>query len=198
MSFRALVVASVAALAMGASAHASTFAFENSMNATLPLSITSGGVTATFSSVAGNGYQVQNTAGLLSFNTGLLDNNFFGTDPLTVTFSTPVSGTIVVPFAILDSFAAATDYLILTANTGQSLTVAGVPDSLVLAEPEGVAQFTLNAPITSLTLSGSNQNAALAFGDISTVATTATPEPTSLMLLATGVAGMALRRFRRS
>lgn len=195
MSLRALLMGSIAALSLDISAHASTFAFENNNGATLPLSIKSDGVTATFTSVAGNGYTVGNTNGFFSFNTALEDLNGFASNPLNISFSSPISGTIVIPFGFQDAFGTTLDYLTLVANTGQTFTVLAEPNSFVLAEPEGVAQFSLNAPITSLTLTGSNLDAPLAIGDISTATT---PEPTSIVLLATGLAGMAFRRFRRS
>jgi hypothetical protein len=133
---------------------------------------------------------VQNTAGLLTFNTALLDDNFFGSDPLTISFSMPVSGTISIPFAILDSYGM-TDSLTLTTNTGQMASFLGSPDGLALGEPEGTARFSLTSAITSFTL---NSNNAFAIGDVSTVA--ATPEPASIVLLATGLAGMVMRRRR--
>ena len=135
---------------------------------------------------------VQNTAGLLTFNTALLDNNFFGSDPLTISFSTPVSGTILIPFAFLDSYST-TDSLTVTANTGQTAGFLATPDGLPLGEPEAIANFSLRVPVTSLTLSGTN---AFAIGDVSTVA--ATPEPGSIVLLATGLAAIATRRRRRA
>ena len=187
--FRSLLLSSVATLALTVGAQASTFGLENSIGATLPFSVTSGGVTATFSSVAGNGFAVQSTSGLLTFDTALLDNNFFGTDPLTITFSSPVTGNVAIPFAFLDAFGT-TDALTLTTNTGQALSFLAAPDSLILGEPEGMVNFALLAPATSFALTGPT---AFAIGDVSVAAT---PEPTSIVLLATGAAGVFLRRRR--
>ena len=190
MKIRPLILTSIALLALCASASATTFGLEGSIGDMPTFSVTSGGVTATFTSPTGNGFAVQNTAGLLTFNTALLDNNFFGTDPLTISFSRPVSGTILVPFAILDSYST-TDLLTVTANTGQTARILGIPDGLALGEPEGIASFSLNAPASEITLTSSE---AFAIGDITTVAPI--PEPTSLVLLATGLAGMAVRLRR--
>ena len=189
MSIRPLVLTSVAAVALCAGAHATTFGLESSLGATPTFSVSSGGNTATFSSPAGNGFQVQNTAGLLTFNPALLDSNFFGSDPLTITFSTPISGaTLVIPFAFLDSYST-TDSLSVLTNTNQAATFLAVPDGLALGEPEGTATINLAVPTTSVTLSGQE---AFAIGDVSTV----TPEPSTLVLLATGLAGLAMRRRR--
>lgn len=191
MSLRSRILVSIACLSVTAGAHASTFGLAGSVGATPTFSISSTGLTATYSSPAGNGFVVQNTTGLLSFNTALLDNNFFGTDPLTISFSSPISGTILIPFAILDSYST-TDSLTVTANTGQRTGFLASPDSLPLGEPEGLATFSVSTPITSLTLSSAE---AFAIGDVST-AVAATPEPTSLVLLVTGMAGVVLSRRR--
>lgn len=199
MTFRSLILAPVlapflapfAALTLCLGAHATTFGLENSVNATPTFSVTSSGVTATFTSPAGNGFVVQSTAGLFTFNTGLVDENF-SPDALTILFSTPISGTIDIPFGVEDIFST-TDFLNVTANTGQTASFAATSDPLVLAEPEGLAAFLATAPVTSLTLTSTQP---FAIGDITTVAPA--PEPGSLMLLATGMAGLALRLRRRS
>lgn len=194
MSLRSLLLSSVAAFAVLGSAHATTFGLQNSMGDSPTFSVTSNGVTATYSSPTGNGFQVQDTTGLLTFSTALLDNNFFGSDPLTITFSSAVSGTVYLPFAILDSYGT-NDLLVLTTNTGQSMSFGATPDGLALGEPEGIATMLMNAPTQSFTLTSNN---AFAIGDITTAAApAATPEPGSIVLLATGLAGIALTMGRR-
>ena len=191
MTLRSLLLASFAALTLPVAAHATTLGLAGSMGATPTFTVTSNGLTATYSSGAGNGFQVQDTTGLLTFNTALLDNNFFGTDPLTISFSSLVSGSLSIPFAILDSYSIA-DTLLLTTNTGQKMIFSATPDGLALGEPEGIASLMLNAPIQSFTLTSSN---AFAIGDISTTPAP-TPEPGSLILMTTGLAGIALLRRR--
>jgi hypothetical protein len=190
MSLRSVVFASFAALAVCGGAHATTFGLEGSLGATPTFSVTSGGTTATFSSPAST-FVVQDTTNLFTFTTGLVDQSATP-DSLTITFSAPVSGTIDIPFGIEDLFGSyGNDTLTVLANTSQTATYTGVLDNLFFAEPEGVAAFITSAPVTSLTLTGGQS---FGIGDITTVAPT--PEPTSLALLGTGLAGIMLRRRR--
>ena len=191
MSLRSLIFASIAALAVTASAHATTYGLAGSIGATPTFAITSGGNTATFTSTAGNSFLVQSTSGLFSFNTALVDDGSFNSDPLTVSFSNPVSGTISFAFGFEDAFGLfGPDSLTLTTNTGQSATFGSTLDNLILQEPEGFANFSLAGPITSFTLNGTSP---FGIGDVTTV----TPEPTSLVLLITGLTGVVGAAFRR-
>ena len=190
MGIRLAVLTTVAAVGVAGfsmAAQAAVFNLSGSTGATPTFSITSGGQTATFSSTAGNGFAVQSTSGLLSFSTALLDSNFFGSDPLTITFSTPVANEIMIPFAILDAFGTG-DTLSLTTSGGQTRSFGTTNDSLPLAEPEGLIAFVPSAPITSLTLTSST---AFAIGNVTV------PEPMSLSLLGVGLAAAGLLRRKQ-
>ncbi len=188
MLVRKMLVTALGVMAFASGANATTiFNLSGSVGDTPTFSITSGGLTATFTSPAGNGFQVQNTAGLLSFSPALLDDNFFGSDNLTITFSKAVTDTVMIPFAIEDAFGLGSDFLTVTANTGQSLIFGAIPDALPLGEPEGLAIFKPSAAITSLTLSSP-----IAFA----VGNAQIPEPMTVTLLGVGLVGLVASRRR--
>lgn len=192
MSVRNLLLATVAALSVTSAAHAVVFDLGTANNATPPFSISSGGQTVTFSSQAGNGFQVQNSAGLVSFPYILLDNSFYAPSTLTISFSTPVVGAVTIPFAISDAFSDGPDTLTATGNDGTVRSFVGTPDNLALSEPEGVITFATTKPLTSLTLSATDPTgAAVPFG----IGNVSVPEPVSITLLGAGLLGLgALRR----
>ena len=192
MSIRITLVAALAtATALTGTANAAVFNLAGSVGATPTFAITSGGQTATFTSPAGNGFTVQSTSGLFSFSPALIDNNFFGTDSLTISFSTPVTNEILIPFAIQDGFSTGGDTLTAITSAGTTRTFTTTPDGLPLGEPEGTIAFVPNNPTSFITLS-SAQGLPFAIGNVTV------PEPMSLSLLGLSLVGMAAIRRRRS
>ena len=190
MSFRMTLLATIGAVAaFAASAQAATFNLANSIGASTPLSITAGGITATFSSASGPGtFSVASTTGLFSFPVGLGDFASFSGDPLTITFSQPVATPVSFRFGVEDAFGSG-DTLTLTANTGQTQAFGTSLNNLPFAEPEGSVNFVPSAAVTSLTITSANP---FAIGDVNL------PEPMSITLLGAGLVGLAATRRRRS
>lgn len=181
-------------------AAAINFDFEGrALGAQTPLSITSGGLTATFSGPAG----VDPGAFEISYNSSsgpfpapyrtlqvafLTVGNAFGAagSPLAVSFSAPLQA-IQLGFALDDPTGVAS--LSLATNAGGAASARGVFAS-GFRYPEGVLSFA-GAPFTAVTLS----SPALSFQIDDLVATTV-PEPVSLSLLGAGLASLALVRRR--
>ena len=192
MSFSRLTSTSLVVLgltivgAVTSQAEAVTFSFDASAPTSTPFSLTSGGLTASFSST--DSFQVDATSGLFSFPSGLGDIFSVTGGSLTISFSTPVTQTISIPFGLEDAFSLnGSDTLTATANTSQTVTAGTTPNNLPLGEPEGVLFFKPTSAITSLTLTSANPF---------TIASVSVPEPMSLSLVGLGVAGMAALRRR--
>ena len=181
-----------------APASAAVFDFESDpLSAMTPFSSTSSGLTATFAGSASAGTDAfeisyNSTSGpiklysglTLSFLTTGLDS-IDPSSPLTITFSQSVTA-LSLNFALAES----TGSLSLTTNAGGSATVVGVVPS-GYSYAEGLLTYS-GAAFTIATLS--TNDTGLAVDNIN--ATTTVPEPGTLALLVTGLAGIVLRRRR--
>lgn len=194
MSIRTILLAGLgiglAGIAAAPGAQAATYSFANSINASNNFSLTAGGVTATFSSASGPGtFTVGSTSGFYTFPVGLGDFSSFSGDPLTITFSAPVTNRVRIPFGLEDIFGTlGSDTVKATTNTGQVVTAGTTLNSLTLAEPEGALNFVPTTAFTSLTITSANPFA---------ISSIDVPEPMSLSLLGMGLAGMAAMRRKK-
>lgn len=192
MSARTLLLAGVAAIGLTASAHATVFDLGTvASGSTLPLTITAGGTTASFTSTTGNQFVTQPTFGLLNFDPGLMDQA--ATDhPLTISFSAPVTGIVTIPFVVFDNnFTDTQTTLTATVNGGTPLTFTAY-ESNFGAFLQNTLQIVASTPISSLVLS--NPDYSIGIGSINVAA----PEPASLGVLAFGLAGAVTLRRRRA
>jgi hypothetical protein len=195
MRCRLAAVLGTIVLAAATTASAQAFDFEAvPVGTTVPLSITSGGLGATFTS--GAGFSVQ-SASFLSTLTGNVLRDFDAVrSPLTITFSAPLTG-ISLRFATNDLLG--TTGLTLQARDGAALVgsvrVPGVvPDGWLY--PEGVIGFA-GPTFTSVVLSSTAPD--FAVDQIVVAQVGVVPEPGTVALVGTGVvlvAGTAARRRR--
>ncbi len=174
MSLRLTLLAAAALTGFASGAHAVTFNLAGAAGASTTFSITSGGQTATFTSPGTNTFTVGPNSGLFSFPLGLGDVFSSVGDPLTISFSTPVTQAISFAFGVEDLFGT-TDSLSLAASNGQT------------------ANYVATSAVSAITLTSANP---YAIGSITTGASTNVPEPMSLTLLGTGLVGLAATRRR--
>lgn len=191
----AIVLATIAS-ATASTAWGQTFDFEPvPVGTTMPLSMSSGGLAATFTD--GAGFSVQ-PAPFLNTLTGNVLRDFDATShPLTITFSAPLTG-VSLRFATNEVLGTAG--LTLEARLGAALvgsvSVPGVvPDEWLY--PEGVISFTGPA-FTSIALSSTASD--FAVDEVVVTRAGVVPEPNAAVLVGTGMVFVvvAARRSRTS
>jgi hypothetical protein len=159
-------------------------------NATVPLVITSDGLTATFSSPSGlQAFIAEDGSAFSTLGSSVLANDNFAPEELDVSFGAPVSS-VWLAFATGDFGAPST--LTLTALNGAtevgSVSAAGAIAGSGL--PEGVLTFS-GEWFTSIALTDPN-SPGFAIGQFSA----SVPEPASLALFTSGLIGIAALRRR--
>jgi hypothetical protein len=192
-------VAITAAL-VPAAAHATLFDFENvALGTTTNFTDTVGGLSATFTgsaSVCAAGGLFVTLAGHVEAQE-LCNNPANGaqTGPLGISFSSDLKG-VTFDFATLELVPGTPGSLTVQAFENGNLVSTTVFNSTVPPGPghpggEGVASIT--GTFNRLVLTGDTSDTLLAIDNINT----GVPEPTSIALLGTGLAGLLLVRRRR-
>ena len=192
LAITATIVLATASTASTASGQ--TFDFETvPVGTTVPLSMTRGGLAATFTAAAGFG--VQPAPFLATLTGNVLRDADAATGPLTILFSAPLAG-VSLRFATNEVLGTAG--LTLEARIGAALvgsvSVPGVvPDEWLY--PEGVISFTGPA-FTSIVLSSTASD--FAVDDVVVTQAGVVPEPNAAALIGTGLVLVAMVAARRS